>query len=256
MINYSLSGEATWRGGIAMGPDNYTLTQTFPVEGGVNRALIRSTTNAGTITIKANSPGLKEATLTLTSKPFVVQNGLSVHMPYEGLPVNLERGPTPLTPSFKPLRKAVAIAKVTAGANADSAQKTIDDNELTNWVNDGKLSTAWVEYELQKEATISEVTLKLNKFKSNIYPLRITVDGKEVFNASTTRSLGYTTLICTPKRGKKVRIQLVKESKEISNNEMAEVNGKKLEEGVGKDDANAKGSFSIIEAEIYEDVSE
>jgi beta-galactosidase len=37
---------------------------------------------------------------------------------------------------------------------------------------------------------------------------------------------------------------------------MAEVNGKKLEEGVGKDDANAKGSFSIIEAEIYEAVSE
>jgi beta-galactosidase len=254
MISYSLSGEASWRGGIAMGPDNYTLTQSFPVEGGVNRALIRSTTNAGTITIKASSPGLKEATLTLTSKPFAVQNGLSSIMPDEGLPVNLEKGPTPLTPSFKPLRKAVAIAKVTAGANADSAQRTIDDNELTNWVNDGKLSTAWVEYELKKEATISEVTLKLNKFKSHIYPLRITVDDKEVFNASTSRSLGYTTLVCTPKRGKKVRIQLVKESKEVSANEMAEVNGKKLEEGVGKDNASASGSFSIIEAEIYEAV--
>jgi beta-galactosidase len=254
IINYSLSGEATWRGGMAMGPDNYTLTQTFPVEGGVNRALVRSTTKAGTITIKASSPGLQEATLTLTSNPFVVQNGLSTSLPGEGLPVNLERGPTPLTPSFTPLRKAVAIAKVTAGANADSAQMTIDDNELTNWVNDGKLSTAWVEFELQKEATISEVTLKLNKFRSHIYPLRITVDDKEVFNASTTRSLGYTTLICTPKRGRKVRIQLVKDSKEVSNNEMAEVNGRKLEEGVGKDDANAKGSFSIIEAEIYEAV--
>lgn len=252
MINYSLSGEASWRGGIAMGPDNYTLTQSFPVEGGVNRALIRSTTKAGTITIKASSPGLKEATLTLTTKPFAVQNGLSTIMPYEGLPVNLERGPTPLTPSFKPLRRAVAIVKVTAGANANSAQKTIDDNERTNWVNDGKLATAWVEYELQKEATVSEVTLKMNKFKSNVYPLRITVDDKEVFNASTTRSLGYTTLVCTPQRGKKVRIQLVKDSKETSGNEMAEVNGKKLEEGVGIEDANAKGSFSIIETEIYE----
>lgn len=254
-INFSLSGEAIWRGGIAMGPDNYTLTQTFPVEGGVNRALVRSTTNAGAITITAASEGLIAATLTLTSKPFIVQNGLSTVMPDEGLPVNLEKGPTPITPSYTPLRKAVTIAKVTAGANADSAQKTIDDNELTNWVNDGKLNTAWIEYELQKEATISEVTLKMNKFRSNIYPLRITVDGKEAFNGSTTRSLGYTTLLCTPTRGKKVRIQLVKDSKEVGGNEMAEVNGKKLEEGVGKDDASAKGNFSIIEAEIYEAVS-
>ncbi|HEY1201986.1 MAG TPA: DUF4982 domain-containing protein, partial [Niastella sp.] len=131
MISYSLSGEASWRGGIAMGPDNYTLTKNFPVEGGVNRALIRSTNKAGIITITASSPGLKEATLTLTSKPFAVKNGLSTTMPNEGLPVHLERGPTPGTPSFTPLRKAVAIAKVTAGANTDSAQKTIDDNELT-----------------------------------------------------------------------------------------------------------------------------
>lgn len=64
-----------------------------PGNGGVNRALIRSTTSAGTVTIKATSPGLKEATLTLTSKPFAVQNGLSTSLPDEGLPVNLERGP-------------------------------------------------------------------------------------------------------------------------------------------------------------------
>ncbi len=64
------------------------------MEGGVNRALVRSATKAGVITIKATAEGLKEATLTLTSKPFAVQNGLSTIMPYEGLPVNLEKANT------------------------------------------------------------------------------------------------------------------------------------------------------------------
>ena len=31
-----------------------------------------------------------------------------------------------------------------------------------------------------------------------------------------------------------------------------EVNGKKLDDGVARDDANAKGTLSIIEAEMYE----
>jgi beta-galactosidase len=254
MNNFSITGPATWRGGMAMGPNNYTLTKIFPVEGGVNRALIRSTTKAGTITIKASAEGLKEATLTLVSKAFIVQNGLSTNLPSDGLPVNLERGPTPLTPSFKPIRTAIAIAKATAGANADSVRESYDDNELSDWVNDGKLSTAWVEYELEREATVNEVCLKLNNFRSRTYPLKITVDGIEVFNDSTQRSLGYVTLICKPQKGKKVRIQLVNVSKDAAENQMVEVSGKKLDDGVARDDAKAKGTLSIIEAEIYETV--
>jgi beta-galactosidase len=33
---------------------------------------------------------------------------------------------------------------------------------------------------------------------------------------------------------------------------MVEVSGKKLDDGVSRDDSNAKGTLSIIEAEIYE----
>src|SRR5262249_17102895 len=44
MINFALAGEAEWRGGLAQGPDNYILSKNLPVEGGVNRILIRSTT--------------------------------------------------------------------------------------------------------------------------------------------------------------------------------------------------------------------
>lgn len=252
MINFKMTGPAIWRGGMAMGPDNYTLTQTYPVEGGVNRSLIRSTTQPGTITITASADGLKQATLTLTSKPFAVQNGLSAILPSDGLPVNLERGPTPLTPSYKIYRTAIPIVSATAGAYADTAYASFDDNELTDWVNDGNLSTAWIEYELEREALVSEVTLKLNNFRSRTYPLQITVDGKQVFADTTQRSLGYVTLICKPQKGKKVRIQLATLSSDAAGNQMVEVSGKKLDDGVARDDSKAKGTLSIIEAEIYE----
>lgn len=254
MINFTMTGPAVWRGGMAMGPNNYTLTQTFPVEGGVNRALIRSTTKPGTIIIKASAEGLKGATLTLQSKPFTAKDGLSTVLPSDGLPVNLERGATPSTPSFIPDRMPIEIVKANAGAHADSVNASFDDNELSDWVNDGSLSTAWVEYELAREATVNEIALKLNNFRSRTYPLRITVDGKEVFNGFTPRSLGYVTLTCKPVKGRTVRIQLMSASTDAGGNQMAEVSGKKLDDGVARDDAKAKGTLSIIEAEIYERV--
>ena len=41
-------------------------------------------------------------------------------------------------------------------------------------------------------------------------------------------------------------------SSQKGTNEGTEVNGKKLDDGVIRDDANAKGTLSIIEVEIYE----
>jgi hypothetical protein len=49
-----------------------------------------------------------------------------------------------------------------------------------------------------------------------------------------------------------VRIQLVNPSNDNAGNQMVEVNGKKLDDGVARDDSKAKGTLSIIEAEIYE----
>ena len=237
---------------MAMGPGNYILTKNFPVEGGVNRALIRSTTKPGTITIKASAEGLKEATLTLTTKPFAVENGLAKTLPSAGLPSRLYRGPTPSTPSYTITRLPLNIVSANAGSHADSAFASYDDNERTEWVNDGKLSTAWIEYELERPATVSEITLKLNNFRSRVYPLLITVDGKEAFNGSTQTTLGYYTIKCQPQTGKKVRIQLAGVSADKGNNTEVEVSGKKLDDGVARDDAKAKGTLSIIEVEMYE----
>src|SRR5205085_11033002 len=107
----------------------------------------------------AKADGVKPATLTLTTKPFVTEAGLSKVLPSAGLPSHLQRGPTPLTPSFTVTRKPVAIVSATAGTNADSTFASYDDNETTDWVNDGKMSTAWIEYDLERIATVSEVTM-------------------------------------------------------------------------------------------------
>jgi hypothetical protein len=252
MINFSLEGPAEWRGGMAMGPDNYLLAKSLPVENGVNRVLIRSATSAGTITLKANADGLKGATSTLITQPFVVENGLTTLLPSAGLPSSLDRGPTPSTASYKVSRVSVAIVKAIAGANTDSSFASFDDNELSDWHNDGKISTAWIEYELEKEALVSEVEIKLNNFRSRSYPLRITVDGKELFADTTQRSLGYFTAICKPQKGKKVRIELATFTKDATGNTMLEVSGKKSDDGVARDDKNAKGTLSIIEVDVYE----
>ncbi|MGC4104301.1 glycoside hydrolase family 2 protein [Ferruginibacter sp.] len=251
MINYTLNGPAEWRGGMAMGPGNYVLAKAFPVEGGVNRFLVRTTTTPGDITITATTDGLKLATLTLTSKRFEEKNGLSTILPSAGLPVNLKRGPTPSTASYQVIRTAVNIVNATAGAHADSAFASYDDNELSEWVNDGKLNTAWIEYELEKNATVNEITIKLNNFRSRSYPLLITLDGKELFNGSTETSLGYYTIKCKPQTGKKLKIQLTGTAQTKDANAGVEVNGKKLDDGVARNDVNAKGTLSIIEMEVY-----
>ena len=252
MINFTLDGPAEWRGGIAMGPDNYILSKSLPVENGVNRVLIRSTTTPGLITLKATADGLKPAIDTFRAMQAEVTDGLSTRPLDAMLMPRLTREPTPISPSYTVTRTPIAIIKATAGAHADSAFASYDDNELSDWVNDGKLETAWIEYELERPAIVGEITLKLNNFRSRAYPLVITVDGKEVFKGSTKPTLGYYTIACKPEKGKKVRIQLATVSKDEGGNTMVEVNGKKLDDGVARDDSKAKGTLSIIEAEIYE----
>jgi beta-galactosidase len=253
MVHFALNGPAEWRGGIAQGPGNYILSKDLPLECGVNRVLVRSAINAGTITVTAMADGLKPATVSIQTKLFTALNGLTTYLVSDGLPCNLQKGPTPLTPSYTVTRKAVRIVSATAGAHADSAFASYDDNELSDWVNNGKLATAWIEYELEKETTVTEVNLKLNNFRSRSYPLLITLDGKELFNDTTQKSLGYFNAVCKPQTGKKLKIQLLHPSA-LTENNATEVNGKKLDDGVIRNDADAKGTLSIIEVEIYEAV--
>ncbi|MEJ6980668.1 sugar-binding domain-containing protein [Pedobacter sp. P351] len=255
MIDFKLQGPAEWRGGIAQGPDNYILAKSLPVEGGVNRVFIRSTPKPGQIVLSASSEGLKSATVAFKSVPVKVTNGLSLNMPADGLTPGLKRGPTPQGPSFTPKRTALKIVSATAGSNTDRVALSYDDNELSDWVNDGKISNAWVKYNLANESIVNEVTLKLNNFRSRSYPVKILVDNVVVFNGVTPRSLGYCTLVCKPTKGKTVTVQLANEASAKDDSAIGvEMGGQKLDDGVARNDANAKGTLSIIEAEIYQNV--
>ena len=254
MIHFDITGQAEWRGGLAQGPDNYILSKKLPVEGGINRVLVRSTTQAGMVTVTAKADGLKTADISLQTLPVSVQEGLSRQFPTDGLIANLKKGPSPAAQTFKVSRKAIKIVGATAGANSDKAFLSYDDNELSDWVNDGNLSNAWIKYNLEKVSLVNQVELKVNGFRTKVYPIRILVDAKEVFRGNTVPGLGYFTAICKPAKGKTVTIQLLGAANEKAGSEKigVEVNGKKLDDGIERAEIKSKGGLSIIEVEIYE----
>ncbi|TCD05640.1 glycoside hydrolase family 2 protein [Pedobacter frigidisoli] len=251
LIKFEMQGPAEWRGGIAQGPDNFILSKELPVEGGVNRVLIRSTLTAGKINLTANADGLKSSSISLETIPIKVENGLSKQLPSDGLKSSLVKGPTPLSQSYTDWRKSIKIISAEAGANDEKANLSYDDNELSDWVNDGKIATAWIKYRLEKESMVSAISLKLNGFRTKVYPIKILIDGKEVFKGNSKPSLGYFTINFKATKGKTVTVQLVGSGKDENNNIGVEVNGKKLDDGVERAETKLKGGLSIIEAEIY-----
>ena len=215
MIAFDLQGEGEWRGGIAHGgkEGNYILEKTLPVESGINRVLIRSTKKAGKISLKASPAGetssLKGAAITFNSVPFSEKDGLSTYISADYQPVNLDRGATPTTPSFTVKRRSVDIIAATAGCNEADAVKSFDDNELSEWKNDGKLATGWIRYELANDALVNEIELKLTGWRMRSYPLQIYVDDTKVWEGNTEKSLGYISLPFQPRQGRFVTVKLI-----------------------------------------------
>lgn len=214
LIHFDLEGPAEWRGGIAQGKDNYILSKDLPVECGINRALIRSLTSAGTVRITAKADGLKPAEISLTSSPVAVKGGLSKYIPGDELEGRLTRGETPLTPSYKDTKVDVDILSAVAGANADDAANSYDDNELSEWRNDGKLNTAWITYRLDRAARVDEVCMKLTGWRMRSYPLEIYAGDELIWSGDTEKSLGYVHLKVKPVLTNEITIRLKGASKE------------------------------------------
>nr|WP_288832962.1 DUF4982 domain-containing protein [uncultured Flavobacterium sp.] len=248
MVNFEVTGQGTFVGGIAQGPDNYIGASSLPVECGVNRILVRATEVDGEIKIKASSDALKGDLLTLRTIKTDIEK-LSQQMPNENLPSFMEKGPTPNTPSFTRTRTAVGIIGAKTNSNQVEAINSYDDNELTQW-SYGKSDDAVIEYELEREATINQVVMKLAGWRSKKYPVRIFVDNKKVFEGSTPLSLGYVTLDVKPTKGKKVKIELIGNAKNSDAMNLIEITGKVDEAGL-KSDKNIQ-KLPIVEVEFYE----
>ena len=213
LINFTLMGEGRWIGGIGTRQnqkflvedkqrdkslldaankknlsDNYVGAMVLPVECGVNRVLVRSTVNAGTMTVYASADGLKDV------KQVVIKTNAvdkEQQMPALTLRGQLTRGETPQTPSYEDRAVGIGIKAAKAGYDSEHAVRSFDDNELSEWKNDGKLSTAWVTYQLERKAVVNDICMKLTGWRLRSYPLEIYAGKKLIWSGETPRSLGY-----------------------------------------------------------------
>ena len=181
MIHFELWGEAKWIGGIESG------AMAVPVECGVNRVLARTTTNAGEIYLSAYAEGVKPAYLTVHSAECIVHSSL----PQLTLIGHLDRGETPSLTSYTEQAHGINIVSAKAGFDSEHASRSYDDNELSEWKNDGRLSTAWIAYKLEQKAVIDDICLKLTGWRLRSYPLEVYAGNKLIWSGETERSLGY-----------------------------------------------------------------
>ena len=212
LIHFELWGEGKWIGGIASRnnqalqrpddnrpnglldaaatkniSDNYVGSMSLPVECGVNRVLVRTTPNAGTINLSAYAEGVKPVYTSVNS----VKGKVNDLLPQYSLKGQLNRGETLLSPSYSEHARDIDIVSATAGYDAEHVTRSFDDNELSEWKNDGRLSTAWITYRLAKKAVVDDICLKLTGWRLRSYPLEIYAGKTLIWRGETERSLGY-----------------------------------------------------------------
>ena len=223
-LHFSLSGNGTYLGGISglvseeerefnathtevreghSKDNNSILSSDLQLEAGVCRILVRSTTQAGTMTLTVTTDAqLPTASCSLTTVACPVQDGFYVDAagnPVEAdwaksLPPYLLRGETPGGPSFVPEYSAAEIKHIEAGSNGDKAANMTDDNEDSKWSSDGRLENAWFKVTLSQPEMIRKISLRMDGFRTTSYPLQVTalVDGKNkvVWEGYTPKNLG------------------------------------------------------------------
>jgi hypothetical protein len=211
-VSFSLWGEAQWIGGIGTRhnkemqrpdenrpaglldaaatknvSDNYVGSMVLPVECGVNRVLVRTTTHAGEIHLSACAEGLKPAYVMVESGKSKAERDLS-QLTLKG---RLDRGETPLSPSYTEQAREIPILSAKAGYDSEHAANSFDDNELSEWKNDGRQSTAWITYRLSKKTVVDDICLKLTGWRLRSYPLEVYAGKTLIWSGETERSLGY-----------------------------------------------------------------
>lgn len=190
LVKYVLKGQGEWRGGIAKGKYNHVFCDTLPVECGINRVMLRSTTKAGEVTLTAKAKGLPDASITLKTNAIEVAGGLTKYKPSDGLKCILDRGETPMEPSFKQWRRGVQIVSAEAGSGNDP-KLSYDTYENTSWESANDLEKAWITYTLAEETVIDDICVKTKNFRSSTYPIEVYADSVKVWEGNTPKALSY-----------------------------------------------------------------
>ena len=203
MVTWSLKGEGQWLGGVSGlvedSVDNRILNKQLPIEAGVSRVMVRSTTKAGTLTLTAKAKGFKAATLSITTTDTPVKDGFYVDAqgkPVEAnwgaeLPLCLKRGETPSTPSYVDHLTNVHVVSVETPTAQDQVGYLTDDNENTKWTSKGGIKNAWLKVRLERKAKIAQVCIKPVGFRTTSYPLQIYAGDRLVWEGYTPKCLGY-----------------------------------------------------------------
>ena len=196
-------GEITAEGGHSK-DTNGVLSKELMLEAGIIRVMVRSTTQAGDITLTAKTKAYKPASLTATTMAVPVKDGFYVDAngkPLEAawqdaLPCDFSRGETPATPSYQQHFVTIDVKDVQVPVNQDKAQLMFDDNENNEkkngslWKSDGKLENAWVKVTLARPAAIKRIALRMDGFRKTSYPLQVYAGGKMVWEGYTDKTLG------------------------------------------------------------------
>ena len=278
MIHFDLQGEATWIGGIASRDnkalqrpddnrpeglldaaatknvsDNYVGATSLPVECGVNRVLVRTTTQAGEIRLTAHAEGLPKAEIRVKSERVKSEK----YDDLSGVGFHPSRGETPQTPSYTELARGIEIVSATAGYDSEHASRSYDDNELSEWKNDGRLATAWITYRLKEKAVVDDICLKLTGWRLRSYPLEIYAGETLIWSGETERSLGYVHL--TPTRRVQtdeitIRLKGAGKDKDAFGGivEVTEPAAGELDLFKAKNGGDTKNELRIVEIEILE----
>ncbi len=277
-VHFGLSGEATWVGGIATRnnqalqlpddnrkeglldaaatknvSDNYVGAMSLPVECGVNRVLVRTSAHAGDICLSAYAEGVKPAYIVVNSANVDVE----ARQPSLTLEGHLNRGETPLTPSYTEKARGVNIVSAKAGYDSEHAVCSFDDNELSEWKNDGRLSTAWITYRLERKTVIDDICLKLTGWRLRSYPLDIYAGKELIWSGDTERSLGYVHLTPTKRVATDeitIRLRGAGKDKDAFGGivEVAEPAAGELDLFKAKNGGDTKSELRIVEIELLE----
>ena len=245
MIHFQLWGEAKWIGGIE------SDAMSLPLECGVNRVLVRTTTHAGEMNLSAYAEGVKPAYIQVNSEKLIVNSFL----PQLTLKGQLGRGETPLTPSYTESAQGINIISAKAGFDSEHASRSFDDNELSEWKNDGRLNTAWITYKLERKAFVDDICLKLTGWRLRSYPLEVYAGKTLIWSGETERSLGYIHLVPT-KRVKTdnitIRLKGAGKDKDAFGGivEVAEPAAGELDLFKAKNGGNTKNELRIVEIEF------
>ena len=278
LVHFEMWGQGKWIGGIATRnnkdmqrpdknrpaglldaaatknvSDNYVGAMNLPVECGVNRVLVRTTTTAGKINLSAWAEGLQPAYIEINTEKVDAEK----YLPQLMLKGRLDRGETPLTPSYTELAHGIDIVSAKAGCDNEHAANSFDDNELSEWKNDGRLSTAWITYRLAKKTVVDDICLKLTGWRMRSYPLEIYAGKQLIWSGETQRSLGYIHL--KPTKAVKtnqitIRLKGAGKDKDAFGGivEVAEPAAGELDLYKAKNGGDTKNELRIVEIEFLE----